>query len=327
MDNYQYGVNGAIPSRYHTCVDFTTISEFLLSVLRGTITDFALSSFFQQNSDYIANVNFFPIDVSKFIDSSITQNSVVIGKKLSPTTNSVKQIVQWKNYVELFTITINRIFNNFLDFAPYTRVKIYVPYFEFVEIPLEYAYSGVLTGYVAVDFSSGKSTLYIMQGNILVTSKTAQLSISVPIGKTNAEEQNRNKVLHSIMAGVSGGIIGLGVGAGNPLITGAGVSKVGNIITNALNDNLIRLTSYTGSDGNASALAVDKNLRIIREYPQNIQYPNPLLVGKPCRKTLLLNTLTGFTKVGEIHFDPKNEIIYQDEIDEIVSLLKTGVII
>lgn len=327
MDNYTYGVNGAIPSRYHTCVDFSTISEFLLSVLNGTITDFALSSFFQQNSDYITNVNFFPIDVSKFIDSSITQNVVVIGSKLAQTSHSVKQIVQWKNYVELFTITINRIFNNFLDFAPYTRVKIYIPYFEFVEIPLEYAYIGTLTGYVAVDFSSGKATLYIMRGSIVITTKTAQLSISVPIGKTNAEEQNRNKVLHTIQASISGGIIGLGVGSGNPLITGAGVSKVGNIIINALNDNLIRLTSYTGGDGNTSSLAVDKNPRIIYEYPQEIQYPNASLVGKPCKKTLVLSTLTGFTKVGNINFDPKANDIYQDEISEITQLLQSGVII
>lgn len=321
MDSYLYGVNGAIPSRYHTCADFATISEFLLKILNGNVTNFALSSFFQENSDYISNINFFPIDVSKFIDSSITQNNVVIGNKLASTTNSVKQIVQWKTYVELFRITISRKFNNFLDFAPYTRIRLYIPYFDFIEIPNEYAYLGQLNGFISVDFSSGRATLYIMRGLMLVCSKTTQLSISIPIGKTNAEELNRNKVLHTIQASVGGGMI-----AGSDNKSKASINWLGSVITNSLNDNLLRLTSIQGGDGNTTILATDKTPRIIYEYPQNVFYPDAHAFGKPLQQSKPLNVLTGFTKIDDIHFDPMNEVIYQDEINEIVTLLKDGVI-
>lgn len=327
MDSYAYGVNGALPSRHHTCMDLATVSEFLRKILDGTVTNFSLASFFQQDSDYITGVKFFPIDVSKFINSSISANNVVIGSELAPTTNQVKQIVTWKNYVQIFSLTITRTHNNFLDFEPYTRMKLSIPYFGFVDIPTEYAYLGKLDGYVAVDFSSGKATLYVYYSSTLVTSKTVQLSIGVPMGKTNAEEQERNKVLHGIQAGISGGIIALGVSAGNPLITGAGISKAGQVVTNAFNDSLIRLTSYDGGDGNTSALAVDKSVRHIVERPQQVVYPDAHLVGKPCRQTLSLSGLTGFTKVGEIHFEPDGEEIYQDEIAEIVDLLHKGVIL
>lgn len=333
MDNTVYLVNGTLPSRYHTCVDASTVSEFLRSVLNGTVTQFSLNSFFQQDSDYIAGVKFFPIDTDKFIGSSVSQNTIVVGSKLASTTNSVKSVVYWKNYVQLFSLSIARTYDNFLDFEPYTRIKLSIPYFGFIDIPTEYAYTGYLNGYVSIDFSSGKSMFYLYWGatsattTTLVTTKTVQLSIDVPLGKTNAEEQNRNKVLHGIQAGISGGIIALGVSAGNPLITGAGIAKAGQIVTNAFNDSLIRLTSYDGGDGNSSSLAVDKSVRRIVERPQQVVYPDAHLVGKPCRQTLALSGLTGFTKVGDIHFEPNGEPIYQDEMDEIVDLLHKGVIL
>ena len=39
-----------------------------------------------------------------------------------------------------------------------------------------------------------------------------------------------------------------------------------------------------------------------------------------------LNGIYGYIEIGEIHFNPMNRTIYQDEIQEIVSLLKGGVI-
>ena len=41
----------------------------------------------------------------------------------------------------------------------------------------------------------------------------------------------------------------------------------------------------------------------------------------------LLSSFSGYTEFGEIHFDPKNNLISPDEISEIVTLLKDGVII
>lgn len=333
MDNTTYVVNGNMPSRTHTCADAETMFDFLHDILSGTLTDFSLASFFQQNSDYITSISFYPVDTNLFIGASATLSVIPIGNKLATATNPVKSVVYWKNYVQLFSLSIARTFNNFLDFEPYTRIKLSIPYFGFIDIPTEYAYTGYLNGYVAIDFSSGKSTLYIYWGatsattNTLVTTKTVQLSIDVPLGKTNAEEQNRNKVLHGIQAGISGGIIALGVSAGNPLITGAGIAKAGQVVTNAFNDSLIRLTSYDGGDGNTSSLAVDKSVRRIVERPQQVVYPDAHLVGKPCRQTLALSGLTGFTKVGDIHFEPNGEEIYQDEIAEIVDLLHKGVIL
>ena len=48
--------------------------------------------------------------------------------------------------------------------------------------------------------------------------------------------------------------------------------------------------------------------------------------GYPANKYDSLSLYTGYVEIGEIHFNPFNEVIYQDEITEIVTLLKDGVI-
>ena len=328
MDNYAYYVNGgSIPARFHTAVDAATVSEFLQALLSGTIQNYVLANFVQNDSDYVSGIKFFPIDVSKFISSSATMKNIVIGKALFATTNDTKHIVVWKNYLKIFSVTFSRYFNNFLDFEPYTRLKVYVPYFGFIDIPTDYAYKGTLDFYASVDFSTGNATVYVYYSNYMVTSKKAKISIDVPIGKTNAEEQQRNKVLHALQAGIAGGVLGLGVAAGNPLLTGAAVSKAGGIIANAMNDSVSRLTSYDGGSGGTDSLAVTKTCLRYAERPSFVYGASPSVLGRPCRQTLALSALSGLTKIGDIHFDPKGEAIFQDEIEEIVALLQKGVVL
>ena len=325
MDSTLYAINQQIPSRIQSCVSYYGMREFLNKVLSGNISGFSLGSFFQQDSDYISSVSFFPVNPTLFVESSETDHNVKIGSQTAVLTENVKRVTMWKNSVKLFETTITRYFNNFLDFAPYTKLKLCVPYFGFIDIPMEYAYKGKIEGHVAVDFSSGKGTLYLYQGSILLTTKTAQLSISVPLGKTNAEEQQRNKVLHAIQGAMGLGMIALS--GGNPLMAGAGVALAGKTMMNALNDNVDRLTSYEGSQGDATMMAINKDIVGVYEIPHEVVLPNAHLVGRPCRQTLALSGLTGFTKVGEIHFDPQGENIFQDEMDEIVNLLHAGVVL
>ena len=323
MDSNLYAINQQIPTRVQSCMSYFAMKEFLTMLLSGAITSFWQGSFFQQNSDYVSSISFVAINPTPFIQSSETDKYVKIGSQTATLSENVKRVTMWKNSVKLFEVTITRYFNNFLDFAPYTKLKLCVPYFGFIDIPMEYAYKGKIEGHVAVDFSSGKGTLYLYQGSILLTTKTAQLSISIPLGKTNAEEQKRNKVLHAIQGAVGVGMIAMS--GGNPLMAGAGIALAGKTVINAMNDNVDRLASYEGGQGDASMIAIDKRIVGIYEMPQNIVLPNAHLVGKPCRQTLSLGNLTGFTKVGTIHFEPQGEPIFQDEMEEIVGLLQKGV--
>ena len=50
--------------------------------------------------------------------------------------------------------------------------------------------------------------------------------------------------------------------------------------------------------------------------------------GKPTNKYIKLSSITsGYVEVAEVHFNPNGEDIYTQEINEIVSLLRAGVIL
>ena len=50
------------------------------------------------------------------------------------------------------------------------------------------------------------------------------------------------------------------------------------------------------------------------------------LQGYPANYYTSLSSITGYTEIGDIQFNASNNDIYNVEIDEIIALLKSGVI-
>lgn len=309
--------------------------SFLLDYVTGQIdtTNF-FANLFEEYSDFISMLKYIPIDIQKFYESTLTpQSSITIGgETVSGYTNMFYDIVgnSWKTYIKLFEIEINTEHGgNFLDFAPYTRRFIYVPYFETIEIDSNMITFGQkIYGYVSLDIKSGILTLYIENSNgILIDSKSANIGINITLGKTNAEEIARNNFLNALS--ITGSVIATGVGvySGNPLVTVGGVIGLTKTVTNTISTNVTRLSGYKGGNGNRTELVVDKTIRYIVETVDSVTYPDRSIKGGVTRDNKVLKNLSGYTEVGDINFNPMGEVIYDNEISEIVDLLKSGVIL
>lgn len=300
-------------------------------IINGQIKDYSISNFFQNNSDYFVKCHVFPFDL-RAVCQSINDNAPIkIGKKTFSTfqpreitNNPSPPIVKW------FSFKQTRLYNNFLDFAPYTKMTLYVPFLEPFNLPLEQIYGKTVNGYLSLDAKTGYMTVWLFvvmdDGERFIEKKSAKISMDIPIGKSNAEEKDRNNILQAISA--LGSVAGIAIGAytGNAILTAGSVGVATRSVIQTMNNNVDRLSSYNGSSGRADEMCCDKNVQLIIERPQNIQIPDKHLVGKPCEQTTTLQSLSGFTKVGEIHFNPMdNDIITLTEIDEIVALLIAGV--
>lgn len=313
----------------------STVNQFFTDLTNGTISGFGVANFFMQTSDYVTKLHYIPIDISKFAYGGLhTGGSIILGNKTLTDYSFDTPVVsgEWLPSIKLFeTGTITRTLNNYLDYEPYTKIKIYVPYFETIDLPLELVYGKTVCGYVSLDVRTGRYVLYLYtnDGTVerLFASRETNIAIEVSIGKTNAEEIKRNNVLQSIS--MIGSVIGLGVGAysGNPLITAGSVGMLTKNVTQAINNNVNHLTSVKGGNANRTELSVDKHIYLIKEVPQNVRYPNYALKGGVCKKNLSLSGVTGYTEIGEIHFNPSNVEIFDDEINEIIDLLRSGVIL
>jgi len=342
-DTTYQSINGNFPSCRQVATTYDGVANILQTFVDGTwmpstyaqLTDY-FKHFFTDTQGFVVDVMYFPCDIDTYFLTTIdiTSSGVPVGTysiKLTSaalTTTKLKQVVSTTDIKKWFTFTPTRVYNNFLDFAPFTKFTLFVPFFEKFDLNPQMIYGHTVDGYLAIDTLSGMATCFIyLDETILLDSHTCKLGISVPVGKSNKDEQNRNNLLQSISIG--GSIVGLGVGAytGNPLITAGSVGMLTGNITKYMQNNIDRLVSYKGGSGNRDGVSVDKSIRLCVERPKSYTQPNAHLRGRMMNANATLNTLTGFTQIGEIHFEPKGYDIYGDEISEIVELLKTGVVL
>lgn len=315
---------------YHGCKAYYVPSYpdgLMGDILDGTITNYAIADFLQNNSDYITGLKFFPLDIELFMIGEATAYPI-IGKNTITTYNNFKDWTDWDSYLKVAEFTVGRTFSNFLDFAPYTKIQLYFPFFELIELEPYLIYGYTIRCLLSLDIYVGVLSLQVERDDgLILYHGNVTVGIEIPIGKTNAEDIKRNNVLHSIS--LLGSALNIGVGAvtGNPISTSAGIGTATKGITGAMASNVNRLTSYKGANGCRNEIVCDKRIRIIKEIPTDISRPSVQLKGKPCFDNQNLTDVHGYTEIGEIHFNPDGNEIYDDEINEIVELLKSGVIL
>ena len=332
IDTYQFKLYSNNNLEYKYLVTFSKLCATIQKLMDGTIQGWYQSNFFQEHSDYVVRAMYFPIDWSKYYPV-YTQNYKDANIRLGKVSTTIDGFsLDYQNGpVKVIEKQIDRYFNNFLDFEPYTKIKLFIPFFNEITLEPQMVYGKTLTVYVSIDFDSGHSTAYIYADNILIETENGQLGFNLPMGRTNAQEQERAHILNALQLIGTIGAAGMATAfgpAGSTIAASTLLSGTAKYIASEMSSNVNRMTGYTGSDGTKNFLCIDKDIKLIYERPTNVKYPNYHLVGKPTEQAFNdMTNLTGFVQVSEIHFNPKGEKIRMDEIDEIVSLLKSGVVL
>ena len=222
-------------------------------------------------------------------------------------------------YIEIDcgSIKVNRYFGNVLDYAPYTKLQVYLPFVGIVDLDTNEIMDGTLNIKYRIDVLTGSclARLKITRGdyNAELYNFAGNCAVQLPIsgGSYSGIIANAIGVAGSIGATISTG------GAMAPVLVGSVVSSAVNSHTNV---------SHSGSLGsNAGALGIMKPYLIItRPKPAEANKFNEFY-GKPSNKTVRLSSCSGYTRVKEVHVD--NIVATDNELSEIEQLLKEGVII
>ena len=230
-------------------------------------------------------------------------------------------------------ITFN---NNFLDYEPYTVWEIYVPFVGWQTVSLKDVKNSRIIVYYCVDLHTGNGTAYIynITKTKLIWSGSCQIGVVLATTNTNNLEINKQQQanqLNMIMS-MLGSALAIGVGAisHNPVAIAGGVMSGTKAVAHTVNANMLLFEKATTSFGSGDAnLHAPFSVVIRKNYHEKITQTTGVyehIQGKPYNKYQALTSLTGYTEIGEIHFDAKGENIYSTEIDEIVALLKGGVV-
>lgn len=223
------------------------------------------------------------------------------------------------------------------DREPHTNYEFYIPFVGWVKVDSSKISNSRILIYYTMDLKSGISTAYIYNytKQFVIWSGTCQLGIKIDMTTSNLIENTKQKQandLNMILGMLSSAVsFGVGVASENPVAIMGGVLSAGKTIAGYVNANNQIFERAQMSFGTASgSLYSNLEFKCIKSTHELLTIDVDTykhMQGLPYNNYVAsMTTLSGYVEVGEIHFDPKNADIYQDEITEIVELLQKGVI-
>ncbi len=194
--------------------------------------------------------------------------------------------------VDAGKIMIPRHFDNFLDYAPYTTVSVYIPYSGIHSLDTSLVMGQELTFDYLVDLVSGAARCRCKLKDIVINEFDCTMGIDIPLSSTDraqTDARHLSSIAGGIMFGARAGIVGAASGAASGIL-------------NAIGDGYH--TSHT-SGGSPTVSSHDNNQIFVI-----VDYPTPVVTdkfretfGRLCRKNVALDKVSGYTEISNIKLD------------------------
>lgn len=227
----------------------------------------------------------------------------------------VTMTVAASQYVEVDcgTLNVNEFWGAYLDYDPYTKAEIYLPYIGTHPLAVDDIMGKPVHVVYHVDILSGACTAFVKCGGSVLYEFIGQCSSSIPI--TGNDWTNVINGVISI-AGAIGSMVATG-GASAPMAAG----MIASTAVNGMKPNVEKSGSMSGTGG---MLAVQTPYLILTRPRQARPANQNAFIGYPSFITENLGGISGYTEIESIHLDgiPATE----QELSEIETLLKGGVI-
>lgn len=310
-----------------------------------------VTKLFTQPIDNMIALYCFPFDVKNLdpvwraqTDGPLIINIVTMsttGAFLNPLTTPLLNIGE---------TVLGRYFGNFLDYAPYTKIELYLPYIGFVTLDNDLVLGKRLIIRYAVDLCTGSCTAFVITRNMndttgstetVILTQNGTIGIQIPMSGGSGSDIARSMLKFGISTGAGAASFGVSVNKGMEAALASEGGSVGGVVARAGAAGLLASTAIGAVT--AGQIPVHKNGKMDANTgfygPQNayliwtrpsINYPSSYNAqyGRPSGKTKTLSTLTGFTVVDSVHVEGAGfNSATSDELSEIERLLKSGVIL
>lgn len=218
--------------------------------------------------------------------------------------------------VDCGTINCAEYFGSVFDYAPYTRVYLYLPFIGFKELDV----AQVMRGKINVRYHGDAFT-----GSCLAEVSVTRDGESGGVLYTYSGDcAARYPLSHGSYMGIVNAIAGIGIGIGTAL---AGAPSMGIAGALGMAQHARATVEHSGSfSGNSGAMGIKKPYLVIMR-PQTAMANNyQHFTGQPSNSNVLLGSASGYVRVKECHVE---DIAAATDAEKqmIESALKTGVII
>lgn len=206
------------------------------------------------------------------------------------------------------SIAITEKYHNFLDYAPYTNIIIYLPYVGFKELDTNLVMGKTLSISYTVDIITGGCLCQITSNNVKLYEFNGNMGIDIPITASNRAQ-------------VEAGYISSGIGIASSVASGNIVGAVTSLINSAESQYHYASTS---SPNPMCVASTNRTCYVILDRPtyQTLKSFNHTR-GKKCYLTKTINTLKGYTICDE-HIDLSGISATDSEKEELIKILSSG---
>lgn len=299
-------------------------------------------------SDVIIGLSIFPCAVPARDVDTVKAN--VLGIEIG---TGVQSHIADDQFVEIpcGDLTVEEYWGNCLDYNPYTRISIFLPFCGMYELDVDEVMGKTLNVSYRIDIMSGSCLATIKINGSVFYQYPGQCSAQVPLSSVSFDQFLSSMIELGVATATGVGAIGAAgasVKEAETAFHAAGSSGSGG---SALMESREHLSAVKAQSANSIAdatvgavmgskgfyqhagamsgspgfLGVKKPYLIIKRPEQLIPSMYGKFHGYPCNTTATLGDLAGYTEVGDIRLNIPDATV--EEIIECEQLLKGGVVI
>lgn len=224
--------------------------------------------------------------------------------------------------VQTSGLVVPHKYNSYLDYAPYTRAEIFLPFIGFCPLNINDIMGKSVDVTYNIDLLSGVCTAIVHANAQSLYSYSGNMAMFLPLSAGNWA-----RMLTPIF-GMVGGVTSLaagigGVMGGEPLLASTSMAVRGAESIGSIGGNSV---SRSGSiSGNAGIMGDYQPFIVVTRPINDKPATYDSNIGQTYNKSAQLGTLSGFTVIEEAHIEGMNAT--DAEKQEIERLLKEGVIL
>ena len=199
--------------------------------------------------DAIMSLRLYPFNISDLGINANTAKVKLFGKETTASGNILS--TNYSGIINFGTCTLAERYGNFLDYSPYTKAQLYIPYCKTVDIDISICIKKTISVKVIVDVTTGECCAVVYADNIPIAYSNGKIGIDIPLTGSST-------------AGIGSSILSAIPNFYSP--TSAGVSSALSITNGVLSsDNKI---IKQGNSSVATGLWQPKNCYFLIKRPQ-----------------------------------------------------------
>lgn len=264
---------------------------------------------FADPMDCILGLSIVPVAVPNGASKEVRVGNIGTGVSM---TTAAQQYVK----VQCGSINLKEYWGAYLDYAPYTKAEIYLPYIGTHPLAIDDVMNKTITVEYHVDILSGACTAFVKCGASVLYEFIGQCSSSVPISGNDWTNVVNGALT---IASAIGSMVASG-GLSAPVAASDVTSFAGTAMS--MKPSVEKSGSMSGTGG---MLAIQTPYIILTRPRQALPSGQNSYSGYPSFITEHLGSITGYTEVDSVHL--KNIPCTMEELSEIEALLKGGVIL